>query len=75
MPRNRFSLAVRVRRENDGLRALRFLADALKHFAAAADGDVLRLKIMLNVHAELGFGQIPHVALRRFDLIASAQKL
>ena len=75
MPRNRFSLAVRVRRENDGLRALRFLADALKHFAAASDGDVLRLKIMLNVHAELGFGQIPHVALRRFDLVASAQKL
>ena len=75
MPRNRLALAVRVRRENDGLRALRFLADALKHFAASADGDIFRLKVMLHVYAELRLGQIADVSLRGFDLIASSQKL
>ena len=37
MPRNRLALAVRVRREDDGFRALRLFADAFEHLAAVAD--------------------------------------
>ena len=72
MPRNRLALAVRVRREDDGFRALRLFADALEHLAPAANGDVLRFKIVLDVHAKLGFGQIPNVPLRGLHLVVSA---
>ena len=68
-------LATDPDRENDGLGALGFLADALKHFAASADGDIFRLKVMLHVYAELRLGQIADVSLRGFDLITSSQKL
>ena len=72
MPRNRLALAVRVRRKDDGFRALRLFADALEHLAPSANGDVLRFKIVLDVHAKLGFGQIPNVPLRGLHLVVSA---
>ena len=63
MPGNRLALTVRVSRQNDGLGALGLLADALKHLAAAANGDIFGFEIVFNIDAQLGLGQIADVAI------------
>ena len=70
VPGDRFPLHIRVGCKVDGLRIFRFLADALKHITPAAQRDVLRRKIMLDVHAELAFGKVAHMAVGCDDLVA-----
>ena len=75
MPGNGFPFAVRVRCEIDFGSGFGFLADLGQNFAPAVDGDVFHFKIVLSIHAQLGFGHIPHMALAGFHFIAAAQKL
>ena len=74
MPGDRFAFAVRVGREVDARGVFRFLLQLCDDLAAAADGDVLHLEIVIRIHAELGLGQIAHVPLRRRDLVPLAQE-
>ena len=74
MPRNRFPFAVRVSCEVNLRRGACLFADAVENFAAPADRDVLKGKVVVHVHANLAFGQVAHMALRGFDLVALAQK-
>ena len=75
MPRNRFSLAVRVRREKDAIGFLRFLLDAFQYVSASAKRDIFRFERMLGIDAELRFRQVAHVSVARYDLELAAQKL
>ena len=70
VPGDCFSFHIRVGCKVDGLCVLCFLADAFQHIAPAAQRDVFGCKIMLDVHAELAFGQIAHMAVGRDDFIA-----
>ena len=72
MPGDGFSLAVRVGGEIDLRGRARFLADAVEYVAAPADGDVLRLEVVLRGNADLRFGKVAHMSLRGFHLIATA---
>ncbi|MPM47368.1 hypothetical protein SDC9_94077 [bioreactor metagenome] len=53
MPADGFPFAVRVGREKHFLGGLCLFADALQHIASAAQGDVLRLKIVFNLDPKL----------------------
>ena len=73
MPRNGLALAIRVGREIDGVRALGALFQIRDHVLAALDGDILRLKARLDVHAELALRQVAQMAHRGHDLIIRAE--
>ena len=75
VPGDRLALAVRVGRENDGLGASGLLADALEHLAAAPDRDILGFKVVLNIDAQLGLGQVADVAVGGLHLVRPAQEL
>ena len=73
MPRNRFTLAVRVRCEPDARAFLCARFQILDNILFALHFDIGRLKIVLDIHAELGFRQIAHMAHRSNDLKAGAE--
>ena len=75
MPGDRFTLAVRVGREIDLVGLLGLLADLFQHLAATAQRNVLRFKIVLDIHAHLALRQIAHMAVGRDDLIMASEKL
>ena len=58
MPRNGFAFPVRVGCKVNLVCRFCLLADFLDHIASAADVDVMRLKAVLNIHAERALGQI-----------------
>ena len=74
MPGNRLALAVRVSRQDDRLGILSFLTDAFEHLAATPDRNILRFKVVFNVYAQLGLGQIADMAVGGLHLIRSAQE-
>ena len=74
MPGNGLALAVRVGGEIDLRGRARLLADAVEDVAASADGDVLRLEVVLRGNADLRFGKVAHMSLRGFHLIATAEE-
>ena len=73
VPGNGLSFAVRVCCEEDFGGVFGFLADAGEDFSPAADGDVLGFEAVFGAYADLRLGQIPHMALRGFHLVAPAQ--
>ena len=73
MPGNGLALTVRVGCEYDFGRTARFLANAIQNLAAAADGDIARFKVLIDIHAHLldGFcGAVIH-----FLIVESVQTL
>ena len=74
MPRDGFALAVRVRRQIDLRGLLRLVLQGLDHVALASDGDVLRLVIVLNIHAHPALRQIPQVSARRLHAVIRPQE-
>ena len=63
MPGDGLALAIRVGGQVDLGGALRLLANAVQDLAAAANGDVFRLKTVFHVHADLRLWHIAHVPL------------
>ena len=74
MPGDGFAFPVRVGCEIDLGSGLGFLADLGEDLAPAMDGDIFHFKIVFRIHAQLGLGQIAHMALRSLYLVAPAQK-
>ena len=73
MPRDRFAFTVRVGREIDLVRGFGLLLDVGEHLRFAFDRDVLRLEVVVQVHAKLAGRQIFDVPDRRDDGITAAQ--
>ena len=74
MPAYGLALAVGVGRQKDLGGVLGFLFQGVDQLALPADVDVFRLKIMLDVDAELAFGQIPDMSLGGNHLVALSEK-
>ena len=74
MPGNRLSLAVRVGGKIDLFGVLRFLSDLFEDVAPAAQGDILGLKAVVDVHPGLALGKIAHVTVGSDHLVMTAQK-
>ena len=75
VPGDGLSLAVRVGREIDHGRLLAALLQVGYHVLLALDGDILRLKAVLYIHAHRALGQVPQVAHGGHDLVVAAQIL
>ena len=75
MPGDGLPLPVRVGGQVDLIHLLRFLTDGLQHVLPAPKGDILGLEAVLHVHAQLGLGQVPNVALAGHHLELAPQKL
>ena len=73
VPGDRLAFAVRVGREIDGFGALGLGLQLLDQFAFILDGDILRLKAILDVHAHLALRQIAQMAHRGAYLKARPQ--
>ena len=73
MPGNGLPFAVRVGREIDFFGGLGFFFDLFDEVALAADVDVMRLKTVLNIHAERALGQVAHMTLGGDDFIVGAE--
>ena len=73
MPRDGLALAVRVGREIDDVRAFGTLFEVRDDVLASLDGDILRLKARLDVHAELALRQVAQMAHRGHDLVVCAE--
>src|SRR5690606_35649955 len=71
--RDRFTLAVRVGREDHAVHGVGVAAQVLDDLALAADRHVLRLDAMLHVHAELSLRQVADMADRRLHAVALAK--
>ena len=69
MPGNSLPLSVRVGGQVHLVRLLRFLADGLQNLLPAPEGDIGGLEAVLHVHAQLGLGQVPDVALAGHHLV------
>ena len=74
MPANRLALTVGVGRQKNLGGVFRLLFQGIDQLALSADIDVFRLKIMLDVNAELTFRQVPDVSLGRDHLIALSKE-
>lgn len=74
MPAYGLALAVGVGRQKDLGGVFGFLFQGVYQLALPADVDVFRLKIMLDVDAELAFGQIPDMSLGGNHLVALSEK-
>ena len=61
MPRDGFSLSIRVGCQIDFRSILGFFFQFFDDISLPADGDVLRFKVVINVDSQLAFRQIPHV--------------
>ena len=75
VPRNGFSLAVRVSCEVDEVRLSDLAADFLDDFIFTLDRHVFRLEIVLNIDAHFLFRQIAQMSHGRLDNIVRAQIL
>ena len=75
VPGDGFPLAVRVGCQINFRSGARFLADAGQNVSAAANGNVFQCKVMIHVHPDLGLGQVAHMSLGGFHLVALAQIL
>ena len=75
VPRNRFSLAVRVSREIDEVRLADLAADFLDDFIFTLDRHIFRLEIMLQIDAHFLFRQIAQMSHGRLDHVIRAQIL
>ena len=71
MPGNRLPFTVRVRSEEDFVGLFRFLLDLRQDLGLAFDRHVLRLEIVLEVHAQFAGRQILDVADRSHHGIPS----
>src|SRR5205085_7470710 len=63
MPRDRLPFAIGVRSEIDGVRLPRALLQLLQNLCFALDEDVGGLEALLDIHAQLALGQVPHVTV------------
>ncbi len=70
---NHFTLAVRVACQKNAIGFFRRVLQALDDAALAANRDVARLKIILDIHTEGTFGQISHMPHRGHDDIVRAK--
>ncbi len=75
MPRDRFTFAIRVSREQDLARVFRCALEIGESFFLSRDSDVLGLETIFDVDADFLFRQIAHVADRRANAIAAAEVL
>ena len=75
MPRNSFSFTVGVRREENTGGLLRRLLKFLDRIPLAADIDISRFKVIIDIDAESALRQISNMADRSDDLIAASQIL
>ena len=73
MPRNRFSLAVRVRCKVNGIAFLRPLLEILDDVLLALHVEIVRCKTVFYIDSELGFRQIAHMSHGRNNLKAGTQ--
>jgi hypothetical protein len=73
--RDRLALAVRVGRQDHGVRLLGLLLEVRDDLPLPSDGHVLGLEAVLDVDPELLGGQITDVPDRGGDLVAAAQVL
>ena len=74
MPGYRLSLPVRVGGKIHSVRLFDLFSQARKDISFAADRDVLRLIVVLNIYSELTLGQIPHMSLRRRNRIIASKE-
>ena len=63
MPGNGFAFAVRVCCEKDFIGILRFFFERADDIAFAADIDIMRRKVILDINAERAFGQVADMAV------------
>ena len=75
MPRDSFSLAVRVGREIDHVACLGVLFQFLDYLRLVLHIDVLRREIMLHVNAQLGLRQVDYMPGGSYYVIALAEVL
>ena len=73
MPRDSLSLAIRVGCEVHGIRVLSALFKLLDDIRLVLHIDILRLKIIVHINAELRLRQVDDMPRGRHDLIARAQ--
>ena len=73
MPRNRFSLAVRVSCEIDEIALADFAADFLDDFIFTLDRHIFRLEIVLDIDAHFLFRQIAQMSHRSLDDIVRTE--
>src|SRR5208282_265200 len=73
MPRDRLAFAVGVAGEVDVILALRGALDLADYLLFALDYDVVGREIVLDIDAQLAFGQVHHVADRGHDLVVATQ--
>ena len=67
MPRNRFSLAIRVGCKHDMLCVLCFFAYFFDNFASSAKGNIFGFKVVFNINTKLAFRQIANMPVRCND--------
>lgn len=73
MPGDGLALAIRVRCKIDGVAALGGLFELADELLFASDGLVDRLEVVLDVDAELAFGQVAQMAHAGLDLVVFAE--
>ena len=73
MPGDGFALAVRVRCQIDGLHLIGGGTQLLNQLFLAPHGDIVRLKIMLQINAHFTLGQIPQVTHAGFYQVIRAK--
>ena len=73
MPGDGLPLPVRVRCQIDGLHPCGILLQFLDQLFLAPDRDVVRLKVMLQIHAHFALGQVPQMAHAGLYQIVRAQ--
>ena len=74
MPADGLSLTIRVGCEIDAIRLLRFLLQLREELALAADRDILRLIVMLDIDAEGALRHIDEMSHGGIDRILLAEK-
>ena len=74
MPAYGFPFAVRVGGKEYSVRRFCILAKLVYQLALAAYVDILRFEIVFDIDPEFAFRKIPDMALRKFNLIALAEK-
>ena len=73
MPGNGLPLPVRVRCQIDQVGVVRAFLQVVNDLFLPGYGAVIRLKIMLQIHAHFAFGQVPQVAHTCLHRIIGAQ--
>ena len=75
VPGDGLALAVEVGREKDFVGVLGELLELRDDFAAVGDDDVVRGKVVRDVHSHLGLRQVAHVPERRAHFVLLAEVL